>query len=109
MVKLYHWKTKSYAHHKATDELYDLLNKHIDKFVEVLLGKEHKRVKHVEKKLRLIDNNNDQDFKNHIYEFREFFNNMDTYFGKKDGGLLSIRDELLVDINKFLYFMSFDK
>jgi DNA-binding ferritin-like protein len=109
MVKLYHWKTKSYAHHKATDELYDRLNKHIDEFVEVLLGKEHKRVKLVEKKLRLIDNMNDRDFKTHIYEFREFFNNMDTYFVKKDGGLLSIRDELLVDINQFLYFMTFDK
>ena len=22
MVKLYHWKTHSYAHHQATDELY---------------------------------------------------------------------------------------
>jgi DNA-binding ferritin-like protein len=108
MVKLYHWKTTSYAHHKATDELYDRLNKHIDEFVEVLLGKEHKRVKLVEKKLRLIDNTNERDFKNHIYEFREFFNNMDTYFGKKDGGLLSIRDDLLVDINQFLYFMTFD-
>ena len=109
MVKLYHWKTKSYAHHKATDELYDRLNKHIDEFVEVLLGKEHKRVKMVEKKLRLIDNMNDRDFKNHIFEFREFLNNIDIYFGKKDSGLLSIRDDLLVDINQFLYFMTFDK
>ena len=30
MVKLYHWKTRSYSQHKATDELYDRLNKHID-------------------------------------------------------------------------------
>ena len=26
MVKLYHWKTYSYAQHKATDELYTNLN-----------------------------------------------------------------------------------
>jgi hypothetical protein len=28
MVKLYHWKTHSYATHKATDQLYDDLNDH---------------------------------------------------------------------------------
>ena len=26
-VKLYHWKTNSYAEHKATDKLYEELNK----------------------------------------------------------------------------------
>ena len=36
MIKLYHWKTKSFAHHKATDELYQELSKNIDLFVEVL-------------------------------------------------------------------------
>jgi len=109
MVKLYHWKTTSYAQHKATDELYERLNKHIDEFVEVLLGKENTRVRHVEKKLRLIDSGNTGGFKSHLYEFREFLNNIDIHFGKKDGGLLSIRDELLVDMNQFLYLMSFDK
>ena len=39
MVKLYHWKTYSYAEHEATDALYAKLSKHVDEFVEVLLGK----------------------------------------------------------------------
>ena len=109
MVKLYHWKTHSYAQHKATDELYERLNKHIDEFVEVLLGKENKRVKMVEKTLRVLDNNSSHEFKTHIYEFREFLVGIDTHFNKKDSGLLSIRDDLLVDINQFLYLMTFDK
>ena len=37
MVKLFHWKTHSYATHKATDELYSKLNEDIDKFIEILL------------------------------------------------------------------------
>ena len=37
MVKLFHWKTHSYATHKATDDLYDSLNDNIDKFIEFLL------------------------------------------------------------------------
>ena len=36
MVKLFHWKTTSYATHKATDELYDKLNENIDSFIEIL-------------------------------------------------------------------------
>ena len=44
LVKLYHWKTRSYAIHKATDELYTKLNLHIDSFVEVLLGKQGNRI-----------------------------------------------------------------
>ena len=39
MIKLFHWKTTSFATHKATDELYASLNVNIDSFIEVLLGK----------------------------------------------------------------------
>lgn len=37
-LQVYHWNTKSYAKHKATDELITSLSNHIDKFVEVYLG-----------------------------------------------------------------------
>jgi len=109
MVKLYHWKTRSYSQHKATDELYERLNKHIDEFVEVLLGKENRRVKMIEKSLRLLDNNTTKEFNQNIYEFREFLINMEYSCKKKDSGLLSIRDDLLIDINQFLYLMTLDK
>ena len=109
MVKLYHWKTRSYSQHKATDELYERLNKHIDEFVEVLLGKENRRVKMIEKSLRLLDNNTTKEFNHNIYEFREFLINMENSCKKKDTGLLSIRDDLLIDINQFLYLMTLDK
>jgi DNA-binding ferritin-like protein len=110
MVKLYHWKTHSYAQHKATDELYAKLNENIDKFVEVLLGKEETRIKMMERKIELIDNSNVEDFKDRIYEYRDFLTNMNTYLDdKKDSDLISIRDDILVDINQFLYLMTFDK
>jgi hypothetical protein len=49
VVKLYHWNTRSYSEHKATDELHDSLSKHIDKFVEVMLG--NKRIPNIKKKI----------------------------------------------------------
>jgi hypothetical protein len=110
MVKLYHWKTHSYAQHKATDDLYASLNSDVDKFIEVLLGKDAKRIKMMEKKIDLIDPINVTDFKSRIYEYREFLMDMNMHFNEtRDSDLLSIRDDLLADINQFLYLMTFRK
>ena len=110
MVKLYHWKTLSYSQHKATNELYAKLNKNIDSFIEVLIGKEERRIKMLEKRIDLIDPSNTRDFKSRIYDYREFLTDINLYFDdKKDTDLLSIRDEILSDINQFLYLMTFDK
>ena len=110
MVKLYHWKTRSYAQHQATDELYANLNKHIDQFVEVLIGKDERRIKMLEKRINLIDPSNTRNFKERIYEYREFLLDINMYFNeKRDTDLLNIRDEILADINQFLYLMTFDK
>ena len=110
MVKLYHWKTYYYAQHKATDELFSKMNEHIDSFVEIMLGKEESRIKMVEKKIELIDSSNVLEFKKRMYEYRDFLIDMDLYFDKKkDTDLLSVRDELLGDVNQFLYLLSFTK
>jgi DNA-binding ferritin-like protein len=110
MIKLYHWKTRSYSQHKATDELYGRLNENIDKFVEVLLGKDQSRIHSMEKHLTLINTDNMTDIKAHVFEYRNFLTELNIYFDeKKDSDLLSIRDDLLADINQFLYLLSFDK
>jgi len=111
LVKLYHWKTKSYAQHKATDEFYGKLNENIDKFVEVLLGKTETRIRMVEKKLNMIDSASTEDFKDRVYEYREFLtSDLNRIFkGKGNSDILSVRDDILVDLNQFLYLMTFDK
>ena len=107
VVKLYHWKTYSYAHHEATDELYYKLNKHIDEFIEVLLGKDESRINKMNDSIKL-NNNNTAEFKDKIYQFRNFLHDMDNYLNpKKDSDLLNIRDEILSYINQFLYLSTF--
>ena len=109
-VKLYHWRTKSYAQHKATDELYEKLNKDMDSFVEVMLGKDESRIKHLEKEVNVLDFSNKKEFKENIFRFREFLIDMNYHLDKdRDSDLLSIRDELLIDVNQFLYLLTFDK
>lgn len=110
MVKLYHWKTHSFAQHKATDELYERLNENIDKFMEILLGKDQSRVKMLEKRIELTDSDNLKDFKSKIFEYRTFLTDMNMFFdSKRDSDLLNVRDEILGDINQFLYLLTFDK
>ena len=107
MVKLYHWKTHSYAQHKATDDLYSKLNEHIDEFIEALMGKDGQRIKMMEKRIELIDPNNIKDFKSRIYEYRTFLTEFNMHFdSKRDSDLLSLRDQLLADINQFLYLLT---
>lgn len=110
MVKLYHWKTHSFATHKATDELYDQLNGHIDTFMEVLLGKQGDRIKlgHV-KKISLMDFNSVIEFKREMMRFKLFLVNMNesrALHNMSNSDLFNIRDEILADVNKFMYLLT---
>jgi len=107
-VKLYHWKTKSFAQHKATDELYEKLNKQIDRFTETLLGKDGSRVGLIHKKIELEDVSDLDDFIKIMYRYRVFLQSMNDMFDSRlDSDLLNIRDEMLGDINQFLYLLTF--
>jgi len=106
-IKLYHWKTKSYSHHKETDELHEKLSKATDRFIEVLIGKTSARIQMVEDKMKLYDFDNKAQFKEKIFEFRQFLVDLNQLFpSKKDGDLISIRDEMLEVVNQFLYLFT---
>jgi hypothetical protein len=110
IVKLYHWKTFSYAQHKATDELYSSLNDHMDKFVEIMLGKDDSRLENLSKHLELLNTSSKSEFKNRVYKYRDFLVKLNSMLDKEfDSDLLNVRDELLGDINQFLYLLTFDK
>lgn len=110
-VKLYHWKTTSYAQHKATDELYANLNLNIDSFVETMLGKSGDRVELAHKKsLPLLDYTNVSDFTKEVNRYKEFLIDMNKDAGlniTKNSDLLNIRDEILGNLNQFTYLLTF--
>ena len=115
-IKLYHWKTTSYATHKATDDLYAKMNELIDHFVEVMLGKEELggRAKILQGKggnyvlnLSLYSSNNE--FKKEVERYKRFLIDLskDAKFNSAmNVDLLAIRDELLAELNQFLYLLS---
>ena len=111
MVKLFHWKTHSYATHKATDQLYDSLNDNMDKFIEVLLGKTGSRIDLMNNKtISLIDLNSQESLKSKIMSLKSYLvglNNNKALSTMSNSDLFNIRDEILGDLNKFLYLLTF--
>ena len=110
-VKLYNWKTTSYATHKATDELYTKLNENIDSFIEVLLGKTGIRTDLMKQKtLRLIDLSSPESLKREIDGFKRYLVNLNDNKAMKqmlNSDLYNIRDTILGDLNQFLYLLTF--
>lgn len=111
-VKIYHWKTQSYSTHKATDELYSRLNKDIDKFVEVLLGKIGNRVDLTKvKSVPIHDFTSLEQMKREIVSFKSYLVNLDSnkvMRSMSNSDLYNIRDEILADLNQFLYLLTFN-
>ena len=111
MVKLFHWKTTSFATHKATDELYTKLNENIDSFIEVLLGKSGSRTDLMKNKnIRLVDLSSQESLKKQIESFKGYLVGLNDNKAMKqmtNTDLFNIRDTILGDLNQFLYLLTF--
>jgi hypothetical protein len=111
MVKLFHWKTTSYATHKATDDLYTKLNANIDGFIEILLGKSGSRIDLIgNKEIKLIDLSNQEAFKREIESFKGYLvslNDNKAMQTMSNTDLFNIRDTILGDLNQLLYLLTF--
>jgi hypothetical protein len=111
MVKLFHWKTTSYATHKATDELYTNLNGNIDSFIEVLLGKTGSRIDLMSnKQIKLIDLSSQESLKREVEAFKGYLVSLNANKAMQsmsNTDLFNIRDEILGNLNQFLYLLTF--
>lgn len=109
-IKLFHWNTYSHSVHKATDELYGELNGHMDKFLEILLGKSGKRIDFGNQKTIQLNNLKGLDqLISKVNNFKSYLVGLSHHKGLSsmtNTDLLNIRDEILGDMNKFLYLLS---
>ena len=106
VIKLYHWKTKSFPEHKNTDELYSSLNEHIDHFVEVMIGITSKRPQQNIYHINAYNFSSKEELKKYLTKVKKELVQMNFTF-KGESDLLNIRDEILGDIHKFEYLLSF--
>jgi len=110
-IKLYHWKTSSYATHKATDQLFADLNLKTDEFVEVLLGKSEinrdKTLQFTNVKIKSFSTNTE--CKKQIEEYKAFLIKLPSHKSFNSAmnvDLLAIRDEIVALLNQFLYLLT---
>lgn len=105
-IKMYHWTTKIYARHKASDEYFSKLLANIDSFVEVYIGKYKKpSVKPISLSITTF---NDKDIITLLKKFIEFLTkDIPKMISKNDSDLLTIKDDLLHDTNQTLYLFTF--
>ena len=106
-IKLFHWQTKSYPRHKATDAVIDSLDESIDKYVEVYMGKYGR--------MKMSGSNSTIHVKNlSETSIIKFIKTCITHLNKDlvsrlhtdDTDLVNIRDEMLGELNQLLYLFT---
>jgi hypothetical protein len=106
-IKLYHWQTHSFAQHKATDELLDALDKTIDEYVEIYMGKYGRpRVAPRNSVIRIKN----MTTKSMISFIKECISYLEGPLVKKlkpsDTDLVNLRDEMMGDLHKVQYLFT---
>jgi DNA-binding ferritin-like protein len=107
-IKLYHWQTRSYSRHKATDEVLERLDTNIDKFVEVYMGKYGRPIMKGKMTTTIVQNLNESQIVSFVKRcIEELINETVQDLDKsRDTDLINIRDEMLADLNQLLYLFT---
>jgi hypothetical protein len=106
-IKLYHWQTRVYARHIATDKIVDQLDKSIDSYVEVYAGK-YGRSKLTSKNASIsLHNLTEAGAVRLVNASIKYLQGPLTKTLKpSDTDLMNIRDEMIADLNQLLYLFT---
>lgn len=106
-VKLYHWQTHLFARHKATDEVIKALDDNMDLFVEVYMGKYGRPS--ITRTTNTVQVKNMSE-KSAVKFVKDCIAHITGPFTKSikgtDTDLLSIKDDILGELNKLLYLFT---
>lgn len=113
ILQIYHWNTRSYPRHKASDELIQNLTSHMDKFVESYLGVNNQIQVTINKKIT-VKSYDDSQISSRLIQLSDYLRDLTlksrdkSYLRKPNApkmttDLLNIRDEILEDIHNTLY------
>lgn len=115
-IKMLHWQTDSYAQHRTTDSLLITIDPLFDQFMETLQGDLGEKV-NISSPLNIVINNmsnlSSRNILDYLSKFESFLSkDLDTIINsqgiKNRSALLNIRDEILGQVQKTKYFISFN-
>ena len=106
-VKVYHWNTKSYPRHKATDQFVENIDKLTDSFVEVYIGRYGRDSDLGKTKTIVLPGFTEKSIIKFFEDARIWLSvKLPKLISEKDTDLLNIRDEILSEINQTLYLFT---
>jgi hypothetical protein len=103
-IKLYHWQTREFARHTATDALTLTLDTNIDAFVESYMGRYGRPKVSGSIKLHNFSESAARAFVAKETKYLE--TELPRKIGKNDTDLLNLRDTILGDLTKVLYLFT---
>jgi hypothetical protein len=106
-IKLYHWQTKVYARHIATDQILEKLDKNIDSFVEIYIGKYGRPRMTGKNSVLTLRNLSEAGAKRLISSaIKHLQGSLTKSLKEYDSDLINLRDEMIGDLNQLLYLFS---
>ena len=106
-IKLHHWQTRIYARHIATDSIVEKLDKNIDEFVEVYIGK-YSRPKLTGKNAVITLHNMTEPGMIRLINsaIRYLQGPLTKSLQPSDTDLFNIRDEMIADLHQLQYLFT---
>lgn len=103
-IKLYHWQTRVYARHIATDKMLETLEKAIDSYVEIYIGKYGRPKINGKNAIIKLHNLTEAGATRMIHAAIKYLQAIK--YTHLDSDLINIRDEIVGDLNQLLYLFT---
>ena len=106
-LKLYHWQTRVYARHVATDTILVALEKSIDSYVEIYIAKYGRPRLSGKNATITLHNLTEAGAVRLVHSAMKYIQGpLSKRLQASDTDLFNIRDELLADLNQLLYLFT---
>jgi hypothetical protein len=104
--RIYHWQTKSYAHHKAFGNIYELLDESIDQLLETYFGKYGRAYATTNFNITLnnLVDGSGVTLANQTIDF--LMGEFTKSIKQTDTDLLNLRDGIVGDLNRLKYLLT---
>lgn len=109
-IKLYHWNTFSYATHKATDDVHGSLSDNMDKYAEIFLGKSGGKFRINMRDFKTLNVSSVGSNKDMTHKCKKLISDLNRFHqglkGDEYSDINNVRDEIVGDLNKFIYLLT---
>lgn len=105
-LKVYHWQTKSFARHKAIDQVMEGYDETMDRLVETWQGAVTRRIRVPRGAPYAIENLTCRGLVSALRNFAHFLRTVMQQAAEDLPDVLNLRDEMLAFVNQLLYLLS---